>query len=160
MSLDMHYRRALPWLAATLLGTLTSIFGCGGSVSPTGGDADFQTRRQMSTIASFYGDYISAFGAPPKDEPAFRTFLQERSAGIERMNVGGVDGLLKSPRDEQPFVIVYGKRVAPKDSPNTPWAAYEQTGVDGKRMAVQVRGQVVELTADEIGAQIEASAKK
>ena len=139
---------------------LLAVVGCGGDISPTGGGADFQTRRQMSALASFYGDYLSAHGAPPADEAAFRTFLQEYSKRIERMDIGGVDGLLKSPRDEQPLVVVYGKRLVPADSPNTPWAAHEQTGVDGKRMAVQVRGVIEELTADEIAKQFTATSKK
>ena len=45
-----------------------ALVGCGRGISPTGGDADFQTRRSMSTLASFYGDYLGATGAPPKDE--------------------------------------------------------------------------------------------
>jgi hypothetical protein len=150
-------RRA--WQAATLMASAALVLGCGGGVSPTGGDADFQTRRSMSALASFYGDYMSAYGAPPADEAAFRTFLQERSKGIERMDIGGVDGLLKSPRDGQPLVVLYGKRKAPADSPNTPWAAYEQTGVDGKHMAAQVRGSVEELTADQIAKEFSQKAK-
>lgn len=134
--------------------------GCGGGVSPTGGDADFQTRRSMSVLASFYAEYISANGAPPKDEAVFRTFLTESSKRIERMELGGVDGLLKSPRDGQPLVVVYGKRIAPAGAPNSPWVAHEQTGVDGKMMAAKVRGEVEELTADEIAKQFTASTKK
>jgi hypothetical protein len=135
---------------AVALTTSAFTLGCGGGVSPTGGDADFQARRRLSTVASFYGDYLGAFGAPPKDQAAFRTFLDEREAGIKRMGVSGVDELLTSPRDSQPIVVIYGKKVAPPDSPNTPWACYEQTGVDGKQMAAQVRGEVKELAADEI----------
>jgi len=150
-----HLRSRL-FATVSLLASLLLAAGCGGGVSPTGGDADFKTRRSMSTLASFYGDYLSAHGAPPKDEAAFRAFLQERSKQIERMKIGGVDGLLKSPRDGQPLVVVYGKRIAPPDSPNTPWAAYEQMGVDGKRMGAQVRGEIRELTADEI-AKIQAT---
>jgi hypothetical protein len=136
-----------------------ALVGCGG-VSRTGGGDDFQARRSISELASFYGDYMSEHaGAPPADEAAFRAFLQQRSAGIERMDVGGVDGLLTSPRDGQPFVVIYGKRIAPADSPNTPWAVYEQTGVDGKRLAAQVRGEIVELTDAEISSKLKAPAK-
>lgn len=134
--------------------------GCGGGVSPTGGDADFQTRRRMGTVASFYGDFITANGAPPKDEAAFRAFLDERSAGLKRMNISSVDELLTSPRDGQPLVIVYGKKHAPADSPGTPWAAVEQTGVDGKRMAAQVRGSVDELAPDVFEKELGSLAKK
>ncbi|RIK69715.1 MAG: hypothetical protein DCC67_21120, partial [Planctomycetota bacterium] len=57
-----------------IVAALALAAGCGGSVSPTGGDADFQARRSMSALASFYGDYVSAHGAPPQDEAAFRAF--------------------------------------------------------------------------------------
>jgi hypothetical protein len=129
-------------------------------MSPTGGDDDFQARRSMSALASFYGDYLSANGAPPKDEAAFRAFLDERQQRIDRMKLGGVDGLLMSPRDGQPLVVVYGKRLAPPDSPNTPWAAFEQTGVDGRRMAAKVRGSVDELSSEEIAKIMAVPAKK
>ena len=143
--------------AAALLLGVAAILGCGG-VSPTGGGDDFQTRRMLGLVATFYGDFLAERGAPPKDDAAFRAFFQERSQQLERMKLD-VDTLLTSPRDGQPFVVVYGKRVAPPGSPNTPWAAYEQTGVDGKRLAAQVRGQIVELTTEEIDKQIAAVKK-
>jgi hypothetical protein len=143
--------------AALLIGS-AAVLGCG-EVSPTGGGDEFQTRRMLGMVATFYGDFLAERGAPPKDEATFRAFLQERSQQLERMKLD-VDGLLTSPRDGQPLVVVYGKRVAPADSPNTPWAAYEQTGVDGKRLAAQVRGQIVELTSDEIARQLQAPGKK
>jgi hypothetical protein len=114
----------------------------------------------MGTVASFYGDFLSANGAPPKDEAAFRAFLEERAAGLKRMNIGSIDELLTSPRDGQPLVIVYGKKLAPADSPNTPWAAIEQTGVDGKRMAAQVRGTVDELAPEVVDKEFGSLAKK
>jgi len=147
-------------LGAAALALITGICGCRESVSPHGGDAEFQARRRLGAIASFYGDYLGEHGGPPKDEAAFRAFLDQRSAGIERMDVGGVDGLLTSPRDGQKVAIVYGKRVAPQGAAGMPWAAYEQSGIDGKRLAVQVRGQVVELSADELSSQIVAPGKR
>jgi hypothetical protein len=137
-------------LAFVLLTVGAFSAGCGGGASRTGGGDDFQAQLRLTTIASFYGDYLGAFGAPPKDQAAFRTFLNEREAGIKRLGVDSVDDLLTSPRDGQQIVVIYGKKVAPPDSPNTPWACYEQTGVDGKQMAAQVRGEVKELSADEI----------
>jgi hypothetical protein len=151
-------KRHVRFGAAALLIGLAATLGCGG-VSPTGGGDDFQTRRMLGLVATFYGDFLSERGAPPKDEADFRAFLQERSKRLERMSLSA-DELLTSPRDGQPFVIVYGKRVAPPDSPNTPWAAYEKEGVDGKRLAAQVRGQIVELTADEIAKQLQSPGKK
>jgi hypothetical protein len=155
--MDNRTRHVRIGAVALLLG-LAATLGCGG-VSPTGGGDDFQTRRLLGQVATFYGDFLAERGAPPKDEAAFRAFLQERSQQLERMKLD-VDSLLTSPRDGQPFVVVYGKRVAPAASPNTPWAAYEQTGVDGKRLAAQVRGQIVEMTSEEIASQLESSGKK
>jgi hypothetical protein len=136
-----------------------TLIGCGGQLSPTGGDADFQARRSMSTLASFYGDYVSAHGAPPKDEASFRAFLDERAAGIKRIGFESIDQLLTSPRDGEPLVVIYGTVKAPADSPNTPWAAYERTGVEGKRMAARVRGDVVELTDAEIEKEFSGAAR-
>ncbi|MBA3482551.1 MAG: hypothetical protein H0T51_12120 [Pirellulales bacterium] len=149
-------RRCSVVIAALTVATV----GCGGSVSPTGGDVDFQTRRSMSTLASYYGDYMSATGAPPKDETAFRAYLTESAERIDRMDVGGVDGLLKSPRDGQPLVVVYGRPIAPPAAPNSPWVAHEQTGVDGKMMASKVRGEVEELTPDEVAKEFSAAKDK
>ena len=125
-------------VAILLIGVL-SLVGCGGG-SEGGGD-DYQTRRQLSLVAEIYGDYLGTHGnAAPKDDAEFRVFLTEYAAKrLKAYNVADVDELLKSPRDGQPFTIVCGKRLAPPDSPNTPWAAYEQTGVDGTRLAAQVR---------------------
>jgi hypothetical protein len=146
-------------LACLALLASAILAGCGGGVSPTGGDADFQTRRRMSMVASFYGDFLSANGVPPKDEAAFRAFLEERSVILKRMNLD-VNELLTSPRDGQPLVIVYGKKLAPADSPGTPWATIEQTGVDGKRMAAQVRGAVDELSPEAVEKEFGSLAKK
>lgn len=105
----------------------------------------------MYVLSVIYGEYLdSHLGKPPKDIGAFREYLESRADELEWYNIENLDQLLISPRDGQPLVIVCGKRLAPADSPGTPWAAYEQTGIDGKRMAVQVRGGVYELSADEI----------
>ena len=71
---------------------------------------------------------------------------------MERLSsygVKAVDELLNSPRDGKPFRIVVGKTVASPDAPDLPWAAYEQTGVDGMRMAANARGGVYEFGPDE-----------
>ena len=133
-----------------------SLVGCGRGAEVSG--TDYQANRQLSLVAEMYGNFMQEHnGAPPKDEAEFKSFLAKYAARrLEPYNVDSVDELLISPRDEQPFVVVYGKKLVSKDSPNTPWAAYEQTGVDGKRLAAQVRGVLEEYTPDEFSAKVPA----
>jgi hypothetical protein len=130
---------------------LMGLVGCGGSSVANGGD-EVLARRQLSVIATLYGEYLQANNnVPPKDEEAFRSFLNEDSGSrLKFYNVDNLDELLISARDNQPFVIVSGQRRAAKDSPDAPWAAYERTGVEGKRLAAQVRGAMEELTPEQI----------
>ena len=106
----------------------------------------------MNALANLYGMYLDSHqGRPPKDEKEFRAYLDSMPQALAAYNVTQVDQMLTSPRDGQPFVIIFGKKkIAPADSPGTPWAAYEQTGIDGKRFAVQVRGGVKILSDTEI----------
>jgi hypothetical protein len=142
------------WHACILAAGALSLVGCGRGSEVSG--TDYQANRQLSLIAEMYGNYMQEHGgAPPKDEAAFKTFLAKYAARrLEPYNVESVDELLVSPRDEQPFVVVYGKKLVSKDAPNAPWAAYEHTGVDGKRLAVQVRGVLEEYPPDEFSAKV------
>jgi hypothetical protein len=133
------------------MGGLGLVVGCGGSSVANGGD-DSLAHRQLAVMANLYGEYLQANNnIPPKDEAAFLSFLNEDSGSrLKIYNVDNLDELLISARDKQPFVIVCGQRRAPKDSPDTPWVAYERTGVEGKRLAAQVRGATEELTPEQI----------
>jgi len=109
----------------------------------------------LTAVAVLYGEYLQLHNnVPPKDQAAFHNFLNEDGGSrLKLYHADSVDQLLKSPRDGQPFLVVVGKRLAPQDSPGTPWAAYEQTGVDGKRLAAQVRGATEELSPEQFTAQ-------
>jgi len=106
----------------------------------------------MNVLSIFYGEYLESHrGKPPQSSADFRQYLESRPEDLKRYKVKNPNQLMTSPRDGQPLVIVCGKRrLAPADSPGTPWAAYEQTGVEGKRMAVRVRGGVHDLSDDEV----------
>jgi hypothetical protein len=50
--------------------------------------------------------------------------------------------LLRTGRDGQPLVVIVGKKVENPERSPYPWAAYEKTGVDGKRLVSDTRGGV------------------
>ena len=136
---------------AAFMACTLSVAGCTPGDPLTSGTSDRQTRVLMNVLSVFYGDYLDAHrGNPPKDVDAFRAYLESRAEDLKRYKLKNVDQLMTSPRDGQPLAIVCAKRVAPPGSPGTPWAAYEQSGVEGTRMAVQVRAGVQELSPDEI----------
>lgn len=137
--------------AALVAACLLALVGCSQGDPLTSGSLDRQTRIVLNLCSNFYDEFLRSHGgAPPKDQEAFRAYMESRREDLARYNVKELDQLLVSPRDGKPFLFVVGKRVAPPNSPGTPWAAYEQVGVEGKIMAVQVRGGVHELTADEL----------
>jgi len=138
------------WISAYILGVaLIVAAGCGGGSGAAGG-SDEQTIAVLRLTGQEYGSYLAAHnGQPPKDAAAFRQFVESRLDQLTPYNVKSADDLLKSPRDGQPLVIVAGKVATAPDQKDFPWAAYEQTGVDGKRMAVNTRGGVVDLTPEE-----------
>lgn len=130
------------------------LVGCGGSAAANGDD-EMLARRQLAVMANLYGEYLQANNnIPPKDEEAFHSFLNEDSGSrLKTYNVNHLDELFISARDKQPFVIVCGQRLASKDMPDAPWAAYERTGVEGKRLAARVRGATEELTPEQFGSE-------
>ena len=134
---------------ALLCGSL-AIVGCGGVEPPDASSDDQKTVTLMNTLAVYYNDYLSLYrGRPPKDGATFRKFLKSRADNLKQYEIEDLEQLFNSPRDGQPFTIIFGKRIAVSDSPGTFWAAYEQTGVDGKRMAVRTYGGVDLLDADQ-----------
>jgi len=136
---------------AVLAVGLLACGGCGVKEAPVLQGSDRQTRVVMNVLSVFYGEYLDSHqGTPPKHSDDFRKYLESRVDDLKTYKVDSPDQLMTSPRDAKPFTIVCGQRLAPSDSPGTPWAAYEQTGVNGKRMAVTVRGGAHELSADEI----------
>lgn len=137
---------------AVCVACIVATLGCSSGDPLTSGSTDRQTRVIMNLLSQYYGEYLQSHsGKPPKDANAFREYVESRSEEFQRYNIQELDQLLISPRDQQPFVIVTGKRVVPSHSPGMPWAAYEQTGLDGVVMAVQVRGGVHDLSAEELG---------
>ena len=119
------------WLA------VTSIFiaGCG-DAAPAGNEA--QTMAAMRLLGMQYAQYLAAHNnSAPKDEAAMRSWLEAHMNELTPYGVKSVDDLLKSSRDGQPLIVIYGKKVVDPDHPDMAWAAYEQTGAGGASPGLQ-----------------------
>jgi hypothetical protein len=154
----MYVRLKTITLLTTLALCALFVVGCTSGDNRLSGSNDRQTRLVMNVLSVFYGEYLDSHqGMPPKDIESFRLYLESQSQELERYNVNDLDQIMTSPRDGQPLVIICGKRIAPADSPGSPWAAYEQVGVNNKKLMVRVRGGAHEFSAAEIDLIVGAS---
>ncbi len=60
---------------------------------------------------------------------------------MSNLDIANVDQLFLSERDQQPYVVLYGKRPANAND----LVAYEQTGVGGKRLVGYSIGLIAEV---------------
>jgi len=112
-------------------------FGCGGK-SPTTFDA--KTIEASDGIRKVATAYNKAYAAKRR-APTMEELKQHLKP------LGDPDTLLTSPRDGKPLVIVMEFSPDIEQTGNEqPIIAYEQEGVDGKRMTVDSRGTVVFYT--------------
>ncbi len=115
------------WLVSLSLAFVVIAPGCGtgGGPPPPGG------QLQVETVAKWYQLYRASNGnKTPPNEQAFVAFITSKLK--ERGDtVPDLEGLLKSPRDGQKYVINYGKPTSPKAEKNV--AVYESEGYNGKK---------------------------
>lgn len=140
---------SLQILSAVLVGcTLGLLPGCG-AVSQQAPEGARETAVALKLVGQLYGEYVSTTGAAPKDLESFRKFIDAHLPDLVNYNVKSADDILQSRRDGQPFALICGKKIFDADQPDMLWAAYEQTGVEGNRLASNARGGVVTLAGDE-----------
>jgi hypothetical protein len=122
----------LPCLAALALS------GCSSpEVQPLSED-EMAAVRHFQKIGAAYNQAYQAKGKPPTTADDLRKYLKKEP--------GGVDPLV-SPNDGKLVVIVPGVAMDATPAPDEQSiVAYEQTGVNGKRMMVDVRGMVHTVT--------------
>ena len=117
--------------------------GCG---VPSAEVQQEDTAQRLRSLAYAYGQFTVDNKRPPRNE----TELRE---AVLRLKMGDPDTLLKSPRDGQPFVIVWGFDVrqtgagyeggnkANADSAGAVYI-YERQGSDGHRYVLYTHGGV------------------
>ena len=125
-------------LATVVLGLLT--VGCGGAQRR----AKQREESNLKPLAILYGQFIGQHrGRPPASEEEFKKFIG--SFGKEQLatfNVADLDSLFVSPRDQKPYVVLYGK--APRAG-SARVIAYEQEGQGGTRFVATDLGKVEEV---------------
>jgi hypothetical protein len=107
----------------------------------------------LRALAVFYAEFSGEHGGrPPSDEAEFREFLATRQ---ERLTAGGLDveRVLKSPRSGERWVVVYGPS-GPLVIDGMGIVAYEKSAVDGKRMAVNIRGGLEMIDENKLSAAV------
>ena len=116
--------------------------GCGG------GSKEFTvTETNLKQLAILYGQYLASNrGKAPSSEPEFKNFLKKMDRErLEAFQVTDIDKLFVSPRDNQPYVVVYRGQGGLGPPGGATVIAYEQTGVDGKRYVALSNTAVEEM---------------
>ena len=132
-----------------LLGLITClILGCKEEVAET----QIGAETKLRPLARMYAGFVNQNrGRPPKDEAQFRKFAEATASQYLPEGLT-LDQLFVSDRDNEPFVIVYGRVLVSREGVDSPMGArivaYEKTGADGARFVADDLG-VVELVDDE-----------
>ena len=132
--------------AALLLAAVAALYGCSSRGGPSTPPEELLT---LKPIARFYGNYFQTHqGNPPPDEAAFKAFLKEsQNADLLKAEhkVTDIDKMFISPRDNQPYVIFYGRIPNSSGPGGAPVVAYEKKGREGKRYIASAVGAIEEV---------------
>lgn len=124
--------------ALTLMAAL--LVGCSSGVQPKARD---DTGSSLKALVSMFTQATTRLGHRPANEAEFKEFVaQNESTLLEAYKIPNADSLFLSTRDNQPFVVVYGR---PPADMAAGVVAYEQTGVDGKRQVGFELGYIEEV---------------
>lgn len=124
--------------------------GCGNSKDPKSmiAAANDSNVKRLATMYSFF--HLKNNFKGPKNEAELREFIEAQD--VKRLSLADIDpanldDLFVSERDQEPFVIRYGKDTYIR-GPSIP-VVFEATGVDGMRQIGFCNGSMQEVDADE-----------
>jgi hypothetical protein len=111
-----------------------AVVGCGKPEVKPLDEETMAAVRHFQKIGAAYNRAYQAKRKPPSSANDLKPYLKDAGGGAD---------LLVSPNDGKPVVIVPGVAMdaTPADDEQS-IVAYDQTGVNGKRMMVDVRGMV------------------
>lgn len=125
------------WVATALVLVGLILGGCSAK-----SDAGSSTPDEFRKLVTLYSR-MTLGAPPPANEAAFKEAIGSSLKTVaDVLKVTDVDALFTSSRDGKPIVVVYAPRPAKMD-PNV--VAYEQDGVDGKRLVGFSLGTVEEV---------------
>ena len=101
-----------------------------------------EDHARLQSIATIYAYACRDLGRPPKNTDELKpTFAK---AGLE-----DVREYFLSTRDGKPYVIIWGVDLEQKYRGSKLLLAYEQEGLEGRRLAIACNHTLAELTQDE-----------
>ncbi|WP_157368961.1 hypothetical protein [Zavarzinella formosa] len=128
----------------TTLGLLTNLPAC--APEPK---AASPTEKNLKALTVFFGRYLSKHkGQGPADEAEFRKFISAMSpADFTTFGVdpAKLDQLFVSPRDNEPYGIVWKARLGAPGPDGAQMVVWEQKGVNGKRFVSDAVGKIEEV---------------
>jgi hypothetical protein len=115
----------------------------------------------MEALAALYARYVGRNqGNIPPDEAVFKNYIRsEGKTLLAQRGITDVDSLFVSPRDGKPVVVAYKKTAAGREFSPELMVAYEQTGLDGRRLVAFSSGSVREINQAAFDAMNQASPK-
>jgi hypothetical protein len=129
-SLANPWEKVVPWL---MLLVVCSTCGCDEPEAPNDDGG-----AELSRLNRLYSEYAALNGGTgPPDEATFKQFVSRQPDGQD------VDAMFVSDRDDQPYVILYGKKLATSFEQDAPpdVIIYEQTGAGGGRYLGAASGE-------------------
>lgn len=138
-----RFSRTVQWSFALLSLSWVVAAGC---QRQTGRELE-PVEANVKNIAIFYGRYMSQNrGRTPPDREALKKFIASHPAAeLAALKITAVEQLFVSPRDEQPYVVLYGAKLPPPGPSGSPVVAYEKDGVEGRRFVAFANAGVDEL---------------
>ena len=125
---------------------LIALVGCGGGDSSDSmmASANDSNIKRLGTLYSMFHGQNKLLG--PKDEAEFKQFISEQDAArLQKggIDIGNIDGLFTSERDQKPFRIRYGINTRLR-GPSLP-VVFEEEGKDGNRQVGYTGGAMKEV---------------
>lgn len=109
------------------------------------GDTSEPDVSRIKQLTALYASYLNRNAdRPPASEVEFKRYIAERGDPVLKLaDVSTVDELFVSPRDNEPYVLLYGNDAAKLIRRGV--VTHEKTGVDGRRLVGHRMGFVDEL---------------
>jgi len=124
------------WLA---LCGLAAFAGCGSD------PLESTTAVRLRGLSNMYLTYAVSRGGGPPSEEAFKKYLRSSDAiALQMANIDpkAIDAVFVSERDQQPFVILYGKPISRISGESKEVLAFEKTGQSGKHLIAYLNAKV------------------